>query len=188
VLSIWVPGETPVALDSDAAFQLPAGAELVVRIHYKKTWEYERVAMTDRSAIGVYFAPAAAPALHALTLAGPTDAAQAGEHGVSFTRVLEQNVRALAIYPDRALIAGDVHVQAIRPDGSRLEVIRFRPQPDWSRRYWFARPFELPRGTKIDVSATFADAVRLLPPGAGAPPPPPDPSAVRLTLDVVPGN
>jgi hypothetical protein len=42
-LSVWVPGEDPVSLDREAAFQLPPGAELIVRVHYKKTWEYERI-------------------------------------------------------------------------------------------------------------------------------------------------
>jgi hypothetical protein len=87
------------------------------------------------------------------------------------------------------LANGDVHVQALRPDGSRVEVIHFRPQPDWARRYWFAQPLALPRGTKIDVSATFDDPSTLLPPGAGAPPASrADPSAVRLTLNVVAGS
>ena len=48
VLAVWVPGDDPVALDG-AAFHLPAGAEIAVRVHYKKTWEYERTPMTDRS-------------------------------------------------------------------------------------------------------------------------------------------
>jgi hypothetical protein len=189
VLAIWVPGEDPVPVDGGTAFQLPASAELVVRVHYKKTWEYERVAMSDRSVIGVYFAPAAAPELRALELTPAADAAQADEHRVAYSRVLEQDVRAFAIYPDRLLSSGDVHVQALRPDGSRVEVIRFRPQPDWARRYWFEQPLPLPRGTKIDVSADFADANALLPPGAGPPrASQAGPSVVRLTLNVVPGT
>ncbi|PWT82766.1 MAG: hypothetical protein C5B57_08135 [Blastocatellia bacterium] len=189
ILSVWVPGENPVPLEGGAAFQLPAAAELLVRVHYKKTWEYERVVMTDRSTVGVYFAPAAEGELRAVSLSPATDAAQADERRVAFTRVLEQDVRALAIYPDRSLTNGDVHVRALRPDGSRVEVIHFRPQPDWARRYWFAQPLALPRGTKIDVSATFNDSGELLPPGAGAPPTSrTDPSAVRLTLNVVAGS
>ena len=61
-LAVWVPGDTPVSLEG-SAFQLPAGAELILRVHYKKTWEHERQAMSDRSAVGLYFAPAATPAL-----------------------------------------------------------------------------------------------------------------------------
>ena len=39
VLAVWVPGETLGARDGDPAFELPAHAELILRIHYKKTWE-----------------------------------------------------------------------------------------------------------------------------------------------------
>jgi hypothetical protein len=40
VLARWVPGQDPEPLDGGAAFRLPAGAQLGVRIHYKKTWSY----------------------------------------------------------------------------------------------------------------------------------------------------
>ena len=53
LLAVWVPGENPVAPEG-AAFRLPAGAELVVRVHYKKTYGYGGRAMTDRSAVGLY--------------------------------------------------------------------------------------------------------------------------------------
>jgi hypothetical protein len=75
-----------------------------------------------------------------------------------------------------------LRVEAVRPDGSRVELIRFHPQPDWARRYWFAHPISLPRGTRLEAVATF-DA-ELLPPGA-APTKPADGATVRLTLDVV---
>jgi len=39
VLVRWVPGHDPEPIDSGTAVRLPAGAELVARIHYKKTWQ-----------------------------------------------------------------------------------------------------------------------------------------------------
>ena len=89
----------------------------------------------------------------------------------------------LAVYPDGGLANVDLHVEAIRPDGGRIELIRFRPQPDWARRYWFERPIVLPRGSRIDAVATFEDA--LLPPGS-APAKRADASTLRLTLNVIP--
>jgi hypothetical protein len=75
-------------------------------------------------------------------------------------------------------------VRAQRPDAAVIELIRFRPQPDWARRYWFAEPVVLPKGTRLTVDTTFPDP--LLPPGAA----PlakkrPDAAALRVTLDVV---
>ena len=188
VLAIWVPGDLPVALDGDAAFLLPAGAELAVSIHYRKTWEHERDAMTDRSTIGVYFAPGPAAELRALTLASDGSAVSGrsgtGNGPIAFTRTVDRDLRALAIYPHEALAGARVTAVAVRPDGSREELIAFRPKSGWARRYWFAEPVSLPRGTTITVTAQPDNA--LLPPGALPPPVPFDPAAVRLTVNAVP--
>ena len=53
-LALWIPGEDPSALDEGLGFELPAGAELVVRVLYRKTWEYERQELRDRSTVGLY--------------------------------------------------------------------------------------------------------------------------------------
>jgi len=169
-LALWVPGDPPVPLAAGAGFLLPAGADLIVRIRYLKTWEYEHREMSDRSSVGLYFADEPAETVRALGL-------QRG------TTVIGEPVRALAVYPDPALATAHVRAVATRPDGSREELIAFRPRPGWARRYWFAEPVALPRGTRIEVTGT-PDA-ELLPPGA-LPQPPADLSTVRLTLDVVP--
>jgi hypothetical protein len=184
VLAVWVPGDDPVALDG-AAFHLPAGAEIGVRVHYKKTWEYERTAMTDRSSVRVYFAAGPAPELRALTLSVVAPDASAGlpkPQRLSFSRTVDEDLQALALYPDSGLANVDLHLEAIRPDGSHIDLIRFRPQPGWARRYWFERPISLPRGSRIEAVATFADA--LLPPGA-APAKPADARTLGLTLNVI---
>jgi hypothetical protein len=201
VLAVWSPGEAPFALDGGPAFQLPANAELVLRVHYKKTWENERLAMTDRSSVGLYFAPSPATALRALTVApsdevvrafgsSPTSvpAANGSQAGsISFERIVDEDLEAVALYFDGGLANVHVAVQAQRPDGTRADLIKFRPQTDWAKRYWLATPVSLPRGTRITVVATLADV--LLPPGAA----PlaskrPDASALRLTLNVVGKN
>jgi hypothetical protein len=195
ILAVWVPGDDPVKLDG-AAFHLPPGAELLVRVHYKKTWEYERTPMTDRSKVGVYFAASPGTELRALTLAPAQQSLAAQDSTVtqdagpaprqqprqlSFSRVVEEDLQALAVYPDGGLSSVELRVEATRPDGSHVELIRFRPQPDWARRYWFEQPIALPRGSRIDTVAIFDDA--LLPPGA-APVKRADASALRLTLNV----
>jgi hypothetical protein len=54
VLANWMAGDAAEPLATPV--RLPAGAELVLRVHYKKTWKDEGQAMTDRSTIGLYFA------------------------------------------------------------------------------------------------------------------------------------
>lgn len=139
-LLIWQPGDEPLVLD-DGAFVLPAGAELVVRIRYKKTWEHEGKAMTDRSAIGLYAAFGAPPTVEALSVRPP---------GL----VLERGVRVLAVAPDPSLTDTDIRLETVAPDGTRALLIAFRPRADWTRRYRFDTPVSLPRGTRLGMSVS----------------------------------
>jgi hypothetical protein len=53
----WVPKQNSAPVVLNPAARLTPASRLVVRIHYKKTWKYEGQSMTDRSTIGLYFAP-----------------------------------------------------------------------------------------------------------------------------------
>jgi len=184
VLALWLPGDDPIALDGHAAFEVPAGAELLVRVRYKKTWQYERKEVKDRSTLGLYFAPDASQAVRAMVLSDNGPALQVAGARRQLGDPIADAVRALAIYPgDHPANAGIV-LSAVGPDGSRRELIAFHPQRDWARRYWFKEPISLERGTRLETTVTFDDEAPALPsnqpPTAGS-----DGSAVRLTLNVI---
>jgi hypothetical protein len=106
---------------------------------------------------------------------------------VTFDHVIDEDLRALAIYPDSTLANVSARIEAIRPDGSREQLFSLRAQKDWARRYWFSKPVALARGTRIHVQATFdakPSAVAASATAVG----PPDPSTIRLTLNVVSGS
>ncbi len=188
-LALWLPGEDPIALDAGFGFELPVSAELVVRVLYRKTWEYERKELRDRSTIGLYFGGASATAVQALQLTADQATgtkATATTDRVTFRRTLSEDARAIAIYPEVGLNSAAVKAVATRPDGARVDLIAFHPRPDWVRRYWFREPIALPRGTTIDVTAAFDDDASLLPLNVSpATAPRPDLSSMRLTLNVV---
>jgi hypothetical protein len=173
VLGLWLPGDPPVPLDERLAFELPAGAEITLRVHYRKTWENERKEIVDRSTVGVYFAKDPATVVRKITAGA----------------AIGEDMRALAIYPRGGLTNAGVRVIAERPDGSRAELIAFHPRADWARRYWFAEPIPLPRNTKISVTSKIDDEIPLLPlsvaPSAAARA---DSAALQLVLNVVPGR
>jgi hypothetical protein len=192
VLAHWLPGREREPIDSGAAFRLPAGAQLGLRIHYKKTWQLEGKPMADRSTVGVYFA-SAKEARELLMLpidATSTPAAGAANQTVTFTRTLNEDLQVLALSPDAVPANITVQVEAVRPDGSRAPMIRLNTRADWARRYWFEKPLMLPRGTRIEVTARFEDPDILSAAFAAAPPatPAPRPSTMRLTLSVLPAN
>jgi hypothetical protein len=188
VLAYWLPGQDPQPAAS-AAFRVPAGAQLAVRIHYKKTWQFEGKALSDRSTIGIYFAKDAAPhELLTLALSAPAPAAN-DTKDITFTRTLNEDVQAIAVSPDDVPANISVQMVAIRPDGSRTPMIRLSTRPDWSRRYWFERPLSFPRGTRIEVTAKLDDP-DILSAAFGGPATPPATASgpLRLTLNVVRPN
>ena len=159
VLARWVPGQDAEPIDQGAAFRLPAGAELVARIHYKKTWQFEGKPLTDRSTLGVYFAQGKdAHELLTVPITSPTlPAADGTNRTVTFSHTIDQDVQALALSPDQVPPNITLEVAAVRPDGTRSPMIRLNTRPDWERRYWFERPLTLPRGTKVEVIAHLED-------------------------------
>jgi len=187
VLARWLPGHDPEPL-AGAAFRLPANAQLSVRVHYKKTWQFEGKALTDRSTIGLYFAPANQSAeLLSLPLVSQTlPPAGTPNRSVTFSSTLSDDVQALALAPDAVPPNIALQVEAVRPDGSHVPMIRLNTRADWARRYWFDRPMSLPKGTRIEVVARLDDPDISAAAFGAAPTPPIDTSVpIRLSLDLV---
>ncbi len=138
ILAAWEPGDPTILAPRGAAFAVPAGARLTLRIHYKKSWEDERVVKSDRSRVGLYFADAGD--------AIRTVAAGASTPGpvsvVAIRLTLDQGYESL-------------EVRAVLPDGARRTLLKLdRPRPEWPRRYWLASPIALPAGARIEVETT----------------------------------
>ena len=157
VLAHWLPGQDSEPIDAGIAFRLPAAAQIGVRIHYKKTWQVEGKALSDRSTVGIYFAPA--KEAHELLMLPIDSPAGAGtqKQTTTFSRTLGEDVRAVALSPDNVPPNITLQVEAVHPDGSRTPIIRLNTRADWDRRYWFEKPLALSRGTKIEVTANFED-------------------------------
>jgi hypothetical protein len=170
VLALWVPGDTPVALPAGTAFDVPADAELVVRARYKKTWEYEREAVTDSSEVGLYFSADRPQALRAMTFSVPRG--EQPEKGVAKGFVagttLAEGIRVLSIYPAASSAGARITVEAIPPEGLLQRLIEFSPRAGWERRYAFDTPVDLPRGTQVSVSASWDGESAARPADGGA--------------------
>jgi hypothetical protein len=187
MVAAWLPGDEAVATDDGTAFELPEGAELLVRVRYKKTWQYERKELRDRSTIGLYFARDGAEPVRALAIGPSAPPASAAPGRQSFTQTIDENVRAVAVYANEHPANAGIVVTAVAPDGARRELIAFHPRRDWSRRYWFNEPIALVGGTMLETTVAIDDE-RPLPLGPGTPPQAQeaqDQSRVHLTLNVV---
>jgi hypothetical protein len=158
VLAAWVPGHQAIAAPSGTAFLVPAGAKLTLRMHYKKNWQDEQNAKTDRSTIGLYFtdAPLSGKSIEALAVESPNGEGDSREPR-KFGGALKTGARVVALRPSFDQAYESVVVDAVAPAGRRVTLLKLRAaQPQWYRRYWLQEPIELPAGTKVEVTAVPA--------------------------------
>ena len=181
-LTLWSPGRRSVRQEG-AARRLPAGADIVARVHYKKTWITEYEEFVDQSRVGLYLGDESYRTVDSMLLSAPEPA---GGLTLGFSQRVEQELSALAILPEVAVEARDVRVVGVTPDGSRVPMLFLRePDTAWPTRYWFDAPVVLPAGSTIEVNA-------VLHPGGGQAPGRSlfgaDPAApIRLVLDYAAG-
>ena len=70
--------------------------EIGLRVHYKKTWQFEGKPLTDRSTVGIYFAPAGnTQELLSLPMDSPAAATGSTGQTVRFSRTLPKTSRRL---------------------------------------------------------------------------------------------
>ncbi|MFO0820877.1 MAG: redoxin domain-containing protein [Pirellulales bacterium] len=156
----WAPGNQPTELPQGMARVLPANADIVLQIHYHRSGKVER----DRTKIGLYFAQQpvdrAVRNLPVLPLGGPLGDLKipAGDERfeVKTGFVLPNDVLALAVTPHMHLLGKDMKLVARLPDGQEKPLIHV-PSWDfnWQETYPFREPVELPRGTRLELTAHF---------------------------------
>ena len=110
VLALWEPGTDTIAAPDGTAFRLPGGSKIHLQIHYKKHFDQEQNAVSDKSTIGLYFTdpPAAGHELQPL----PIEPGQG--------RKLANSIHVLALRAmfDRGYES--VNIDAVTPKASQL--------------------------------------------------------------------
>jgi hypothetical protein len=131
---MWIPGGSDVAVEG-ASFARPRDSTLHARITYRKTWKYENEAVTDRGALGVYYAATNTRPILTVPASGGT---------------ISEDVRAVAVRAEPDRMDEDVMLVATLPNGERVTLLRFVANPDWPQRFWFDRGVALARGTRLE--------------------------------------
>jgi hypothetical protein len=156
VLALWQPGGEDTAAPSGAAFRVTPGSKLHLQIHYKKHFDQEQSAVSDRSTIGLYFTdpPPSGRELQSFGI-DPPKSAPDGTGAGSFGGTLPKAARIVALRPmlDRAYES--LSIDVITPSGKRVPLLRLHgPRPQWFQRYWLQEPVELASGSTITVKVT----------------------------------
>lgn len=153
VLGNWIPGQTASRWPAHMGRRLPAGARLLMRIHYQKS----STPIVDQSEVGLYLAKdRSTRSVRTVALDAPDTAIPAGadQFRVKAYYTLSAAAAAVAIRPLLFPFARSIEVTAHRPDGGREVLIWARDyRYDWQPEYSFKQPVSLPKGTRVEVIA-----------------------------------
>jgi hypothetical protein len=154
----WAPGARPQATPDGAGLLLPAGARVVMQVHYHHRGAGPE---SDRTQIGLHFARKpvdkrvrSIPILDS----GFVIPAGTARHEVraSYTVPPGRNFHAIGIAPHMHLLGREMRVTATYPDGTVRPLIYIDDWDfHWQGMYDFAAPVPLPAGTRIDLTAVY---------------------------------
>jgi hypothetical protein len=128
-----------------------------VKIDYKKSWQDEQKALSDKSVVGLYLTeePLSGKSVESISIDGPRDEALGPRN---FNGVLKTPSRIVAFRPMLDGPYATVDVTAVAPNGRKVPLLKLRnARPEWPRRYWLVDPVELPANTKIEIAMTPGD-------------------------------
>ena len=151
-IAVWWPGQSLVILDR-VGYALPAGADVVARVLYKKTWITEGQAFTDQSRLGLHLSNSEVMTIEHTVVRAADDVTG---RELNFNHPVEETITVRGLLPEVELDARELQVEGVLPDGSRQPLLLIRdPDPGWPTRYWFDTPHVLPAGSAIEVTATL---------------------------------
>jgi mono/diheme cytochrome c family protein len=151
----WAPGNFPRLLPEGVGMLLPAGADVVMQVHYHKSGKAE----SDRTKIGLFFAKGPvskqvriAPVSYRQISIPPGEA----NYAVNASLPIPAGVKILSVMPHMHLLGKEMTVTARLPDGTMKPLVRI---PDWDFNwqgsYRFKEPLALPVGSRVELAARF---------------------------------
>ncbi len=154
-LLLWTPN-APL-LQSQSAWSLPGGSDIVLSAHIKTTGRAEKLTFK----VLLFYAPQARATqsrqlLHLGDDAGLEIPAGDKEHGVEAQLPLRQATTVTAIYPRAHYAARSMEAYATLPDGSRRLLLSIdKWDVDWAGVYRFVKPVALPKGSVVHTKFTY---------------------------------
>ena len=156
ILVGFAPGTEAVSYQgTDTARLLPAGADIVLQLHYTASGKEE----FDRSQIGLRFQDAP-PAKRLVTLMAANNEfvipPGAAAHPVTSKWVLGKDVELTGVMPHMHLRGNDFRFELRHPDGRRETLLNVPEYDfDWQFFYYLKQPMQLAAGTVIECFAHF---------------------------------
>jgi peroxiredoxin len=151
----WAPGSDTRRLPPGVAFTLPKGAMLVAEVHYHPSGRKE----TDRTRIGVYFAPQKPRHTLQTYAVGESDFVlkpDLANQKVTAELEISEDITLWTLFPHMHQLGKTMRVWATLPDGTEKRLIKidhweFR----WQGFYQYRQPVFLPGGTRVRLEAIY---------------------------------
>ena len=155
ILAVYAPGSAPDVYPSGMAKLVKAGSDLVFEIHYTPSGK----AVEDRTKVGMGFA-ATPPVKRVLTLQMDNEkfVIPAGDRDfrISVWGTLPNDALLLGFFPHMHLRGTSFEYTRIRENGLPETLLRVKPYNFfWQLYYRLAEPMALPKGTRLNWTATY---------------------------------
>ena len=164
LLAGFAPGTGNTAYPAGSAKRVPAGATLMFQMHYSAFRGSLKENVIDRTSIGLIFAKQP-PDKMVITSAAANllfkIPAGDGNHEVLACQTVPRDIQVINYMPHMHLRGKDMKYEVIYPDGKR-ETLLWVPKFsfNWQAVYWLKRPINIPKGTKLIVTAHFDNSTK----------------------------
>ena len=164
LLAGFAPGTGNTVYPAGTAKRVPAGSTLMFQMHYSAFRGSLKESVTDRTSIGLIFAKQP-PDKMVITSAAANVMfkipAGADNHEVVACQTVPRDIQVINYMPHMHLRGKDMKYEAVYPDGKR-ETLLWVPKFsfNWQSVYWLKRPVDIPKGTKLIVTAHFDNSTK----------------------------
>jgi hypothetical protein len=155
ILTVYAPGSTPDVFREDMAKLIPAGADLVLEVHYTPKGEETQ----DRIEVGLMLAPAR-PAKRVITLQMASTnfliPPGAKDHQVAVWGTLPNDALLIGFFPHMHLRGKSFEYTLVPESGGVETLLKVAPYNFyWQLSYRLAQPRLLKKGTRLNFIATY---------------------------------
>jgi hypothetical protein len=155
ILGLWSPGKTAQFLPKDVARLLPAGADLVLQVHYHPAGKPQ----IDRPRIALYFGRRPSRFYGLMFVMGggfPPIPAGAAAHKVRLMHRFPGDFELTSIQPHMHRLGKELRATLTRPDGTRSDLVWVKHWDfRWQESYRYRRAIHIPAGSKLEIGAVF---------------------------------
>jgi hypothetical protein len=151
----YVPGQTPRLMKKGAAITIKKGTDFVLQMHYHPSGKEEK----DQTEIGLYLTDTPPTSIIGVVMMASEEIdISAGEKRFTAkdTFTLPADMTVEGIWPHMHCVGKTVDVTAELPDGKSRTLLKISDWDfNWQDTYVYAKPFDLPKGTKVVAEFTW---------------------------------